>query len=107
MSTVPYFLPDLTTEVASSLNNLLTTGTPMNPIDETPNAAKLPEFTNVWTYTENNGTVNNSGESCTSWTQNTGYGAVGSTPNPNGNYWTATEQIDSCSVALHLYCFQQ
>ena len=116
-STIPYYLPDGITKVASSWTNLVSASL-SHTIDETPTAA-VNASAIVWTDTYYTGT-NTGGapgtSSCNAWTSSSssfsgvvGYSG-GTSDNETARFgWTIAEGSgpQTCNTQQHLYCFQQ
>ena len=115
-STVPYYEPDGTTEIASNWSTFASAA-PSAAIAEHADAS--PELyaggadsSFVWTGTADNGTYSNSFDGdCLAWTDNTvANGGDGGTPTISfPQYWTSIgpNSAEACTVPGHLYCVEQ
>ena len=97
---VPYVLVDGTV-VAMDWDDLVD-GTLAHPIDQDENGD--PVNGDVWTGTDTLGNAA-AGAACSDWSSRSGSGQCGNTGQA-GSGWTAFS-LPSCSLALHLYCFEQ
>ncbi len=112
-STVPYYEPDGTTEIATNWSTFAT-ASPSTAIAQHANGTTESYSSSpfVWTGTTYSGTYSNDfAGDCNSWTDNTGsYGGDGGEPTNNfPTYWTsiAPDSAEACNVPAHLYCVQQ
>ncbi len=76
-------------------------------IDEHGNTLGAPttDASKTWTGTASSGAAGPA--SCTGFTVTTGTGAVGHYTATSAVAWTAAYSTENCSVANHLYCFEQ
>ena len=83
----------------------LTNGTISSPIDRDENGNLISDRYNVWTNTDTDATFYSSSNDCSDWTSDSGSARAGST-NETDFDWTS-DGSQTCSVARHLYCFEQ
>jgi len=104
-SAYPYVLPDRTI-VATDWNDL-TDGTILNVIEIDEYGSTIPGAKTVWTFTNQDGTAQATGNNCSDWT-NTSGAQTGGTGRADftDNRWTDSGSA-TCSSPWRLFCFEQ